>query len=458
MPNLTLPDGWTLNTYRDFLAAELREDGPAFTMPTDADDTNSIPGDGEGYFYFNLVDFDGSAAIFSVNWEDDLYRIGYSLSTGGDAGTDVKWKGNPEEVTMAPVKYIPVAEMAVDDLPQRVRKGTYALERTGAVQFSADAGDLVIRSGVVFEPGEYPDKQFSATADQLRAAAARFKPVKNRVNHPTGSAPGLTPSYFDGHMGELIALDFDDERNALVGQVAIPKWFDDFHQAHYAGEPLRNSLELDRDTCDVIGNVLVPNPRVTASALMSARAEFANSGGESVRIKESDPMGKTAATENPATPAAETPTVSLAQFQAQEAESAALREQVAQMAAERRTERAAQFAEKYIAAGRATPAMRGHMQALYTQASIDDAKDSGTVKFAKADGTEFVGSRVAALEASFAELPAVLMNEYVEGDHAIVTSARPLPADFAKTDANEAAEEARKDAQRRKDQQERNGR
>lgn len=128
--------------------------------------------------------------------------------------------------------------------------------------FSDDDGEFVLRSGLLFRAGDYPDKDYSMTADELAAAAETFsEPVPLDLEH--------MPTILDGKLGEVISISaFSDE---LHGVVKLPKWLDDA----IGDTPRKVSATWLRDTKTLVGLALCVYPRIEDAALMTAFGDFA---------------------------------------------------------------------------------------------------------------------------------------------------------------------------------------
>lgn len=294
--------------------------------------------------------------------------------------------------------------------------------------------DIVLRGGKLFEAGDYADKQYSMTPEELAAAVANFRPVPLDLEH--------TPTVLDGKLGELRAVALGEDGRSLVGTVALPRWLDDV-----LGGVTKVSCTWDRATKQLAKLALVRNPRVADAAIMAAFADFAsrrhsaadatdiqaihdlavqqgaacdpNEGAEMTEEQQALSLwqtikaffaGKPADQEPPA--GEPTADLSAGDGAGDDAEKVALAARVAELeAADAAREAgareareagfragAAAFAEAEIAACRALPAERDAIVAAHLQAARDDAAH-GTADFA--DG----GSRVATLGATFAARP-----------------------------------------------------
>lgn len=130
-------------------------------------------------------------------------------------------------------------------------------------------GDLVIRNGLLFTCGDYPDKKFSLTVEEAKAAESTFQPVPINIEH--------IPSIFDDKLGHVRKIWTAGED--IFAEYAIPKWLHEVTKA----EPIKVSAEWDRLNKQVVGGAFVLNPRVQQAAMMAAfsnvgDAEFAHKG------------------------------------------------------------------------------------------------------------------------------------------------------------------------------------
>jgi hypothetical protein len=120
-----------------------------------------------------------------------------------------------------------------------------------------DDGEIVYRPGKLFEAGDYPDKSYAMTAEEIAAAVEAFAdPLPLDLEH--------VPTPLDGKLGQLISVEA--RGSELHGIVALPKWLDS------ALEERKVSATWDRGTKTLAGLALVRNPRVSDAALMAAFA------------------------------------------------------------------------------------------------------------------------------------------------------------------------------------------
>lgn len=139
---------------------------------------------------------------------------------------------------------------------------------TPSVPFAEDAAPLplgptaVLRHGLVFKAGDYPDKDYSMTAEEIDAAVSNFRPpVPIDLSH--------TDTLLDGGIGDVIGLEAKDGK--LFASVRIDKRVDDI--VNELGRKLKVSCYWDRATKMLNRLSLVPSPRIEDAVLMAA---FAN--------------------------------------------------------------------------------------------------------------------------------------------------------------------------------------
>jgi hypothetical protein len=125
----------------------------------------------------------------------------------------------------------------------------------------------VLRSGKLFQAGDYPDKEFSMSEAELAAAVAAFEACDIDLEH--------TPTVLSGKLGRLESVTLSDDGKSLHGIVRLPKWLDD-----QLGETeCKVSATWDRVTKQLKGLALVIDPRVPDAVLMAAFAAFAAEEG-----------------------------------------------------------------------------------------------------------------------------------------------------------------------------------
>lgn len=264
-----------------------------------------------------------------------------------------------------------------DDISQLlVAPATFSLEDAAGRD-----GTLVLRTGKLFETGEYPDKQFSLSESELEAAVAAFVPVKNNLEH--------TRTVLDSQLGEVRSVERRGKE--LFGAVAIPGWLDRLVGA----SPLKVSLEWARDSKQIVGNALVLNPRIPDAQLVAA---FAAATEKEQSIMSFVEKIKAFFTGDKLPSEEELKAVFTAATQPTgfTVESlAGLQRQLLQSQAEA-------WFNTLLTANQVLPAEKANAIALFTQAALTDA--GNTVCFAE-DGALKEGAMLAAVKASFASRP-----------------------------------------------------
>jgi hypothetical protein len=119
-----------------------------------------------------------------------------------------------------------------------------------------EVGDYVVKSGKIFEAGDYADKGFSLTSAEMAEAVADFAPVPIDIEHIS--------SPLDGQLGELWNVAVAADGTTLTGDVAVPAWL-----AHLLPE-MKVSTTWDKGTKRLTGLAIVRDPRVTDAAMMAA--------------------------------------------------------------------------------------------------------------------------------------------------------------------------------------------
>jgi len=291
-----------------------------------------------------------------------------------------------------------------------------AFSLDGDVSFD---GDTVIRTGKVFECGDYPDRGISVSEEDADAAMAAFTPVFNDLEHKDTilAKHDEQGRVVNGKLGLLSGLNRVGKE--LFGSITIPKWL---HEA-VGDAPIKTSLAWDTATKTIVGNGLVLNPRIADAQLVAAFNEASGLNSKE-GISMPEPITMTRKTwwdkvkglfsaglpeglealapehitfsddapqpQKPVANPADAPTFSQPD------------PQVAVLTAKLAARDAADFADAQITAGKAFPAERDSLIAQFSQAAKDDG--AGIACFAS-DGTTPT-TRVALLQAGFAVRPA----------------------------------------------------
>ena len=398
--------------------------------------------------------FCGSGRSFPVADQADVNNAVSSLGRAG--GSTAPIKACIIRRAKANNWTLPEAWMADD----RARAAAGVPVAAFAISSPETVGDTVIRRGKLFEAGNYPDKDFEATIEDLVVAASTFVPCHNDLEH--------TQTILDGKLGSLLNVTLSDDNSELYGEVEIPRWL---HDA-IGDAPIKSSLSWDRESMQIVGNALVLEPRVSDAALMTAYTAFtareppddvvpdpqlsaralsllsaarAILTGKDPTLPSAAPLNvpalqtallperaKGAPVTEPVLKAvsaisfAESPEFKAmqAQIDALKATAAADATRTAAREAEFTRERAGTWADSEIATFRALPAERDALVAAFVDAATDDASSPRTVTFA-VNGESKEGSRVDALKARHsARAPHTLTAEQV-AEGTVLMAQRP---------------------------------
>lgn len=274
----------------------------------------------------------------------------------------------------------------------------------------------VTRRGKIFEAGDYPDKTFDISAEELQAAVDAFEPVDLDIEH--------MPTVLDGKLGQLKSVAVADDGMSLLGEVELPEWLHEL----IGNVALRVSTTWDRMEKRLIGLALVLNPRVSDAAVFSAFAGRRHSSADAKDFQsihdlmvthgaicaaemsddnneEDQPMAgntkSTATTTPPQPPPAATTATEATAEDAMIKRLQALEEQNARLMRDAIDARAAAFADTTIRDNRAYPSERPSIIDDYTQAALDDHDRPTQVSFAKGE-ERATGTRIEALAARYA--------------------------------------------------------
>jgi len=240
-----------------------------------------------------------------------------------------------------------------------------------------DGNFAVYPNSLLFRSGEYADKKFSMTPEELNAAAENWVRLGGNIQHT------------DFLKGEAAFIDRtwteqeSDDTTVLRGMVRVPLGLDELLRK----EDKHISLEWNRAGKFAEGFALCTNPRIPDAALMSA-----------VNPKEKSPMAnffddlKALFTKNGVVIPGEAAPANQDRSQERPAENEELKK-LRQRVIE---QDAATFAEAEFTAGRCTPAQKPGLIGEYVQAATDDALLPSQVSFSVA-GEQKKGTRVEAL-------------------------------------------------------------
>lgn len=143
-----------------------------------------------------------------------------------------------------------------------------------AMKIIGDLGSFVMKRGKVFEVGDYPDKKFTITAEEMQEIIKDFQSVPLDYEHTSG--------WLDDRLGYLTNLAMKPGNNKDVfGAIALP------HNINELFRDMPIKLSLTFETRDgkkkVTRAALTANPRVADAVLMS---QFSNDVAEVVKAKE----------------------------------------------------------------------------------------------------------------------------------------------------------------------------
>lgn len=119
----------------------------------------------------------------------------------------------------------------------------------------------VVREGLIFEAGAYPDKNFELSPEELLAASSDFKPVTLNLEH--------VKTIFDGKLGLLNSITPSADGYKLFGEAKLPMWFDNL----LGDTPIKVSCEWDKVNKTLGGMAITTRPRIKDAVLMSAFSE-----------------------------------------------------------------------------------------------------------------------------------------------------------------------------------------
>lgn len=116
----------------------------------------------------------------------------------------------------------------------------------------------IVRRGLIFRSGAYPDKGITVSPSMLRSAAAAFTPCPVNLEH--------APSVLDGSLGTLKSVSVNDAGTELYGEYEEPTWL-----SEVLGSIKREvSIEWNFAKKTICGMALVLSPRITDAALFAA--------------------------------------------------------------------------------------------------------------------------------------------------------------------------------------------
>ncbi len=128
------------------------------------------------------------------------------------------------------------------------------------------------KAPLIFKTGDYEDKEFSMSPEEMAETVAEFSPVNIGLEH--------IPTVLSGRLGRIVAVGQDyDNPSVMYGEALIPEWLD---KAVPAGEK-KLSAAFDRKSKRMIGCDLVISPRVNGACLL---AKFSKEPGAIAALEE----------------------------------------------------------------------------------------------------------------------------------------------------------------------------
>ena len=119
----------------------------------------------------------------------------------------------------------------------------------------SESEEYEVWRGKIFEAGDYPDKDFNMSEEELKAAEARFKPFDIDLEH--------IDTVLNKKLGRGTKLYAQGKE--LFAEVQIPKWL-----SKVLGKSVKVSASWDRSTKTLLGLALCRNPRISDAQLVAA--------------------------------------------------------------------------------------------------------------------------------------------------------------------------------------------
>lgn len=128
---------------------------------------------------------------------------------------------------------------------------------------------FVVKTGKIFQAGDYPDKKLNVDLSKLKKIAARFTgPVPLDLNHKSSGLKRL-----DSKLGNLNKVWYDD-KGQLFGSVEIPTWLNEAVCKDDDGNdlplPVSCALGKDEEGFLITKLALTDTPRVSDAAVFAA--------------------------------------------------------------------------------------------------------------------------------------------------------------------------------------------
>lgn len=124
------------------------------------------------------------------------------------------------------------------------------------------------RVPIAFRAGSYPDKKFSMTTEELRAAVRNFsQPLDMDSEHKA--------SVFDGSLGKLVGVEMNG-KNAMSAFVAVPAWLEEV----VPPEKQAISLSFHPKKKNIVGTAWTHNPRITEAKMAASFSADVEENGD----------------------------------------------------------------------------------------------------------------------------------------------------------------------------------
>jgi 2'-5' RNA ligase len=320
--------------------------------------------------------------------------------------------------------------------------------------------EYIIKSGKIFECGDYKDKDFSLNEEELKTAVSNFKPVALDIEH--------YPSVFDGKLGYLGGVSIGQDGKTLLGRVMLTRPTAELLK----DMSIKVSTTWDSVKKTITKLALVLDPRVSDAVVMSRAAHFNQDTVRTdfehltefvgARHNASDlanlqnihdtaaSMGAVCQTDNPdfskehktmpnseaTKPEATVATDASVALSSEVARLQALidkqSDQLVELSNRERRKDAVAFSASQVEAGKINSASQEFLTAIYEQSARDDAnrenKPAALVVFSSGKGKEAkvvpMESRVETLKALFTALPSSQL------DKELVASIEANPAGY----------------------------
>lgn len=272
-----------------------------------------------------------------------------------------------------------------------------------------DKAFAVYPNTLLFKAGDYPDKQFSMSPEEIANAAAGWKSIGGNIQHT---------DFLRGSAAFIDDVWTEDDNNVLRGEVRIPLALDEL----LTKNEKKISLEWKRADKLADGFALCTNPRIEDAVLMSLDTTTGKQNVPPTPKKESKPMNKAqeliasfssfiqdiTGKSAEATAPVEDKKDAVSDAALREALDAADAARKAQFTAE-----AEAFWTLELQAGRVMPPEKANFTKQFIQAALDDLKLKDTVTFSVGDKEE-TGTRVAQFKAAQTNrLPHILTTEQI---------------------------------------------